>query len=352
VPDVCRLGGVAGLCALARVDFVVLGVVLFGWLWFEGKLSWRAGVLVMLVSGAVVLPWIAYVHATTGTVVPTSGIAQAGRPVDLGDFVGRTRALAEALIPVTTVVLYLPRQTIAMLIALLGGMASIVWLLRAEVRDLGRDVRIWLAASAVLASYYLIASSAGHFYGRYLAPWWFAWSLWLAGALALKFRTALRRTPIHIVAAAGLTLLFAVQVGYTLHRGHASNDHLHTALFLRDPHRVAGVIGAFQSGLVGYVTEERVINLDGKVNTRALEWRERGRLDCYLAERRITTVVDWPEYIDNGWIPRAFVQSSMREIGRVPQGLSVVMAVTGSPVDCPELPSRRAARTTVQKETT
>jgi hypothetical protein len=80
------------------------------------------------------------------------------------------------------------------------------------------------------------------------------------------------------------------------------------------------------------VNDERTINLDGKLDQHAL--RRRGQLECYLAERGVSTVIDWPEYIDNGWIDPSFVRSHMREVGRVPGGMSVIMTVDATPTPC------------------
>jgi hypothetical protein len=83
------------------------------------------------------------------------------------------------------------------------------------------------------------------------------------------------------------------------------------------------------------MNHEHTINLDGKVDQKALAWRLRGHLECHLAERSVTTVIDWPDYIANGWINPVFVESHMHQIGVIPGGTSVVMTVDTDGLRCP-----------------
>jgi hypothetical protein len=51
-------------------------------------------------------------------------------------------------------------------------------------------------------------------------------------------------------------------------------------------------IGVFQSGAVGYFSNRRVINLDGKVNRDALDAIRSGNLGDYLRKSGIDIVID------------------------------------------------------------
>jgi hypothetical protein len=51
-------------------------------------------------------------------------------------------------------------------------------------------------------------------------------------------------------------------------------------------------IGIFQCGMIGYLSNRQIINLDGKVNREALEAIKNGSLDAYLRKEGIEVVID------------------------------------------------------------
>jgi hypothetical protein len=52
-------------------------------------------------------------------------------------------------------------------------------------------------------------------------------------------------------------------------------------------------VGAFQSGVLGYFLEQRVVNLDGVVNAEALAALEREEVFDYVLAERIDVIADW-----------------------------------------------------------
>jgi hypothetical protein len=56
-------------------------------------------------------------------------------------------------------------------------------------------------------------------------------------------------------------------------------------------------IGVFQSGAIGYVSNRRVVNLDGKVNGQALTALQDGTLDNYIRRAGIDVLMDDTEVI-------------------------------------------------------
>lgn len=332
--DLVGLGVLLGLCILARLDFVVLGSVLFGWQLLTRRLRFRDAVIIAVVALLVAGPWLAYVYSVAGHIMPSSGAAEAGVATSVSELVERSWVMASAIVGSLSSVIYLPTADPVPIVLLATVLLIALLSIRPSIGRFFHENVVWIVGSAVLVVYYVLFSTAAHFYGRYLAPLWLLWTQLLAAGLALR----LARTPdrlaawVHHAGAVALVVLFAAQIGYTIHRGHAGNSHLFTAFYVREHAAELGTVGAFQSGLVGYVNDERTINLDGKLDQHALS--RRGQLECYLAERGVSTVIDWPEYIDNGWIDPAFVQSHMREVGRVPGGMSVIMAVDATPTPC------------------
>jgi hypothetical protein len=110
------------------------------------------------------------------------------------------------------------------------------------------------------------------------------------------------------------------------------NGHIYTAFFLEGSPGLETPIGAFQSGLIGYVTHERVINLDGKMNQRALYWRRLQRVECYLTERGIRTVVIAAGDLQHGGFSPGFAEKGLRLRARVPGGSAVLMDVIQQPI--------------------
>ena len=58
------------------------------------------------------------------------------------------------------------------------------------------------------------------------------------------------------------------------------------------------VVGAFQSGLIGYYNHFTLYNLDGKVNRDAQKALLDGTIWQYLCQSKVTYVVDQQHYID------------------------------------------------------
>jgi hypothetical protein len=58
------------------------------------------------------------------------------------------------------------------------------------------------------------------------------------------------------------------------------------------------VVGIFQAGTIGYFSNRRVINLDGKVNPEALAYLERNRLAEYVMREGIDYVIDNARVVD------------------------------------------------------
>lgn len=331
------VGLLLGLCIVARIDFCILGMVVFGWRLLTGKLRVQDAVGIAAVAFVVAAPWFLYVHRVTGSIMPSSGQAEFSVISSAGDFVNRAEIMVGALANTLSVVVFLPVSSRALILGLLGAVLAGISLLWSDLRSLWRQNDVWIAGAVVLACYYFTLSWAGHFYGRYLAPLWLLWAQLAAGAVSLRLgrlRNDSVLTAYHAGACA-LIALFAIEISYTLHRGHASNSHVYSAFYIRE-HKDLGTVGAFQSGIVGYMNQERVVNLDGKLDSRALLLSRRRHLECYLAERGIATLVDWPEYINDGSLDPAFVRDHLVQIDRVPGGTSVVMTVRGrTATGCP-----------------
>jgi len=321
-------GGLIGLTVLARIDFAVISAVaLSPSILGTGPVRRRAATMAA-VAAVMVLPWIAYVYHVEGTLMPSSGGAQSAAVTSWASVADRIAVAGAALVVASSAVLYWPAPLGVVHVGMLAAVVLLAVLVARPLRELLGEMANWLAGAGVLCAIYVLFFSSGHFYPRYFAPLWLLWTMALAGAAA----TALVgcgppvRRRVFLGVAAGLSTLFAVQIGYTVHRAHVSNTHLFSAFYVRQHGASLGRVGAFQSGIIGYLNEG-TINLDGKVDGDALRWGRAGHLECYLQAKGVTTIIDWPDMISGGRISPAFVEGSMRLRDVVPGGASVVMAV-------------------------
>jgi hypothetical protein len=165
----------------------------------------------------------------------------------------------------------------------------------------------WVAASvAVLAAWYALSSWAVHFYTRYMAPSTLVAVFVLASAAA---STCLKMP--RIAAASAVLAIVPVLILTVLlwHGGPVPNGFLRGQVKLVERYASSReTVAAGQSGTLGYF-RSRVVNLDGKVNPRALEYQT--RMWEYLPEVHARWLCDGPEYIraylgerpeKHGWI--------------------------------------------------
>ena len=73
---------------------------------------------------------------------------------------------------------------------------------------------------------------------------------------------------------------------------------LEMAEYLRD-HQFAGRIGGWNSGIPGYFTDGRIINLDGLVNDQIYPYALKGEVVEYIDSAKIKYIVDFPPFIAN-----------------------------------------------------
>ena len=299
-----RFGAVAGLTILARIDFgLVLAIVLVVEI-LRARLRWREGILVGIVAALVSSPWFAFVYNVTGHAIPTSGRAQTEWPPNAAEWLTRASAMADALTQHIAPWLYLPAGHTALstvlgtnalhfaltLLAAVGGglIARRGWLqLRLEARS---ALVPWLLAFGALCAVYLATFRPVFFYVRYSAP-----ALVIAMPLLAVGIASLGR-PRRLAAGLSVAMLagFALTAWVTLHTGRIGNSHSISAGLVARHLPAPAVVGAFQSGAVGYFNAN-VVNLDGKINALALDALRQRTFPEYVARRGITHVVDWPE---------------------------------------------------------
>jgi len=302
------LGLLFGLAFLTRNDavFFIAAVlaahVLLGGASAGGGRGRRAGDAVVAggLSLLVASPWLVYNKLAFGSVVPISGSAQSHSAA----FGANLRMIPANLIEASLPYVRIPRAletawpVIVVALVVLAGLGWAAWSLvgRRSLRSL-RFYAITLVFCAGIGGYYGLFFGAPWFVSRYLSalsP--LLWLLSIASAYLLLAGLLRDRRTFMVSGAALTSMLLFVAVGLAVlqFRGGHSNGHRQVVDWVQKNVGERQWVGGIQTGTLGYF-HDRTINLDGKVNPKALRARiERGDVRSYvLDETPINYLVDW-----------------------------------------------------------
>lgn len=301
--------GVLGLLVLARIDAAIFVAILAAFELLRSGSPLRSRILraATMSGGALVvsLPWWLFNVTSFGSLMPSSGTAQMA-PFSLARIAAMVQGVMLDLVPYMQIRWIQGAPQLIVQGLLLIGVAFIFF------RDVFPMIQGSLAArfaaalfttAIVFCAYYLLTSGAGHFYGRYLSV------LMLLSvpvtAIALFGSPRLPKPVGGACVLAVLAIALLSVAGFHLQRGVAKSPFYNDQLQLILSNVPAGdVVGAGQSGTIGYF-RERVVNLDGKVNSAAIPFRD--RMWVYLEQQHIEWFCDWttkwlgPDPAAHGW---------------------------------------------------
>lgn len=308
--DALALGVLAGLAGLARLDFGLVLFVFLGAGVLLRKFSLRHGFTIGVVALAFVLPWLAWVYSVTGSWLPSSGGAQT-RLISAKSAISRSQEMLEGIVNHLTPWAY-PGSRPALVLASLASLLVIIavlwyWRPSASAKPSSRwasALTLWGIALAPLVFVYTSLFWATHFYERYTAPLLLVVIPMLAVVAARWMphrRVLLPFVPVALLAA------FALWASISLHSGRIGNKHVVTTGFVAEHYPPPRLVGAFQSGAIGYFNPN-VVNLDGKIDPLALKASEQDRLDVYADSVGLDVVVDWPNYLKR--FPPGYLESA------------------------------------------
>lgn len=322
------LGILCGLAGLTRLDFgIVLAVVLAVFLW-KRVMSLRSVLTVGSTAGLMVAPWLLYVRSVTGGFFPSSGLAQS-KSLSTADFWLRVNAAWTALAEHLSPWVYTGGRRPLTVAASLSMAAFLLWAgPRFRSGSLGqrRVWKAWLAAFSVLCLVYFACFWAAHFYDRYTSPILIVVLPWLGIGAARRLSDV--RPIVRQALYGALVASFCAAAWISLHTGRIGNTHSVTAGFVASRIPPNLTVGAFQSGVVGFFNPN-VVNLDGKIDSRALLYASQGRLSDYIDERGIDVLVDWKELLESA-LPAEYVARVWRSCeGRIENGVSVCLERRG-----------------------
>jgi 4-amino-4-deoxy-L-arabinose transferase-like glycosyltransferase len=322
------LGALLGLAVFARIDAVLFVAALVAdaaWRSRHRRGELRALALAAAVAAAVLLPWCIGSQALFGTVLPESGsatrfLSEAYAPRDhpgitpasftggpppsfLADNLSQsflqigtspvlhvfTRAIERAL-----QALHFPAAATVYAVGsfLCLALVGVFFLVRRR-RTARVDLRFLFVYAVLLVAAYSLVVFGQIFYSRYYYPIFFL-SI-ILGAIAFDLllqmlRSAERRRNVAIACSVVYAALLAHM---SMHRVQNGNYRfLHVVDWIATHTPPDATIGVFNSGAIGYFSDRRVINLDGKVNPAALEALRRGDIGDYIESQGIDYVID------------------------------------------------------------
>jgi hypothetical protein len=182
-------------------------------------------------------------------------------------------------------------------LALVAGFIYLVVFKRSSLGVKGFDeLQFLLLFAVVMIAAYSFYVFGVFFFARYYFPLYFIACIY-AGLL---LEEVLRRVPVGLVraraAVGALLVVYLAAFGYMAYtcacRSHAVYCFYDVAGWVEDNTSPDDTIGVFQSGAIGYLSDRRVINLDGKVNNKALDALKKNDLGSYLRTEGVDIIVD------------------------------------------------------------
>ena len=315
------LGVLLGLAVLARMDALLSGGLVLVWLAWRAWLtrSWRRFGAAVVCGAAALLclvPWFAFSWGAVHHWLPRSGEAiQTWMPSPW-----RRPWTSQGLATAVRVTLIGPAGNLANLLgispivntdrvshasgamALLGVFAIMGWAAW-RVRE---DVRVqrlsWVpVVVACHWAYYL--RFAGDQQTRYLYPMAVLLFCFAAAVLGATIRTSGHSRGWLWATHAGATamLLFVAVAGVDAYRLGVASGYGHRwhvpqyeglAPWLETHTEPSAVVGAFNGGIVSFLSHRTVVNLDGVMNDNAIEALTARRLCDYIDSQRLTHLAD------------------------------------------------------------
>lgn len=305
--EILTLGVLSGLLMLARTDnFIIVGVT-YAHLVFVRKLIKRPAVVAgsVVLAAVMVAPWLIWNALTFGTIMQSSagayGIVARGN-LEAGGYTSMDIFKLRVSDTLKLFIWTIPTDVFGWgkLLGILAGLA-----LGLSLADGSRAARAWTAAK--LACVPLVAVLALLITHSLIRGTIKSWYLMPAAAVAGMFLGILCGAfdPASLLATArgriALALVTVVVLSGFAYNGLTAwsrgmfawqSEQLMAAEWLKKNTDEDAVVGSFNAGIIGYMSERTVVNLDGLVNNAVVPFLERRRLWDYIKERDIDYLVD------------------------------------------------------------
>lgn len=286
---------IAAVCAARVLPALGRGLAA---LWQRGLEGFAIGATSVLVAS----PWLLHNKLHFGHWRPISGIAQASSYTLGENLVDLPLTIAEYVLIVLPVPPGLEQHPLvvagclAICLAALGAGAVLARQLEPAGR---RCVAIVGLALAAFVAFYGLTFGVGFFLSRYFFPFSPFLALLTVAWVRRLLAAPAPRWALPAAAAVATLLVAALDVRLYL-RGLTHQGHFQVVEWVQENVPDDVWVGAIQTGTLGFF-HDRTINLDGKVNPRALEARLAGRTQEYVLETEIQYLADWAGGIDT-WL--------------------------------------------------
>ncbi len=303
--DVIAIGVMGGVSGLARIDFGIIFAIVLAFFFIRRTMENLQILLCGITAMLIVSPWFHYVHTVSGFWTPSSGHAESRRITF--ESLGRISSMAYAASSHVFPWAFNPGVSgyPLFVLASLACIAFLVYKIPAKnewctvLKDYCFFITPWLIGFLLLDCVYVVFFWSEHFYTRYSSPLIIlsipALALVLAEQKWISIRPGFWIVP--------LVTMFLVFDVLSLHMGHVGSSQLINAGYIHE-HYPSAHVGSFQSGTEGYFNRN-VDNLDGKLNTEALQAAQTQQMPEYINRADINVLVDWPGYIYT--LPRSYL---------------------------------------------
>ncbi len=372
--QVLALGTLLGLVVLSRLDGIILVAVIALHLAYRGAkhmggkawLTWGLRWIVPLVGviAIFVVPWMLFNYRTSGSIIPTSGQAVRYMSLNYGfDFLhfrfatDQTSSFLHDVpvryylenisfsaikfvrhLPYTSYIagklydglavpqgLSLLSESVTRVLVAMAILAFFCFVWRSFPCP-NRAFRILLVYSILLVGAYSFYVFGQWFYHRYYFPVVFTGTIWGGHILfsidsRIGTRITIRRI-FKVCLVLTLAILYLLQWGQVFSERHKNqNLTFHKMVTVVDNKCPSdAVIGCFQSGILGYYSNRRVVNLDGVVNQEALAAMKGNRLGEYVAREGITYIADWAYVLDALFFRHLGASDRIKEVTPIHRG--------------------------------
>ena len=317
-------GIVLGFTVLTRIDTVFLVILISFFLLFRIRglpLMLRLQIFI-LVSGTAFLvssPWWLYNYFVFDSIMPSSGQALQAAEFSAGRLKAGFYYLAQAFSPHFYTYEKFLGGTPGFILKLIVALSTIMFAVRLYAKTPYHlkskrlctktlEIIFLLSANlAILFFWYVNNSDAVYFYLRYFSPYLIIPVLMIVFIFAALYKKYKAVIIILLTGFAfmviGASYLFFTKTGF-----HGSGFLNHQVELVREHVPADETVASGQTGTIGYF-RDNVLNLDGKVNAEALNYRE--NMPEYLEQKKVRWFCDWMMGVEfflgdnpvkNGWV--------------------------------------------------
>ncbi len=287
-------GFLLGVTALARLDFIVIAVMLVLLLVFNKKITFNNFIVISSSLAFILAPWFYYVFSVQNSFIPTSAIIQSG--LSTSEFSYRIDqfifSLLSNFVPfyhsgLTKTILFYPIAIVVITIIIKYKRQLLLKYWNNEV------FKYWIISISLILVIYLIFASQPYFYFRYIS---IVSVITLPFFIILIFEYFEKKSKLtNYTFQTIIIIFFFINIFYYFHIPKKVTGLAERPIYIQNHLHMYKKIGMAQSGISGFFFDN-IINLDGKVNFQALKAINSNNLYQYINDEKIDVLIEWNEW--------------------------------------------------------